>query len=86
MLFAPVVEPEGPGAYLTRWPADAYANNAVEPKPWIFGQTAKEGHFETYCTCIRVKTFIQRSDICLKYYTLFSAETFHASSQCVSKR
>lgn len=39
-----------PGAYLTRWPEDAYANMDVARKPWIFGETISEGHFETYST------------------------------------
>ncbi|CAL8094847.1 unnamed protein product [Orchesella dallaii] len=61
VLFAPTVEPEGSASYLTKWPADAYANREVEPKPWIFGQTSKEGHFETY----QLKLFMQAPNMAM---------------------
>ncbi|ODN01293.1 Esterase E4 [Orchesella cincta] len=61
VLFAPTVEPEGADSYLTKWPADAYANLEVQKKPWIFGQTSKEGHFETY----QLKLFMQAPNMAM---------------------
>lgn len=49
VLFAPTIEPEGPEAFLTKTPEEAYGRNEVMNKPWIFGQTSQEGHFDLYC-------------------------------------
>lgn len=43
-----MIEPEGPNAYLTKTPEELFASGQVAEKPWIFGQTTQEGHFETY--------------------------------------
>ncbi|CAL8073913.1 unnamed protein product [Orchesella dallaii] len=56
IVFAPVVEPEGPDSFLTRSPEEIYNSGEVEKKPWIFGQTLQEGHFETYMINLFLQT------------------------------
>ncbi|ODN02960.1 Venom carboxylesterase-6 [Orchesella cincta] len=56
IVFAPVVEPEGLDSFFTKSPEEIYNSGKVEKKPWIFGQTLQEGHFETYMINLFMQT------------------------------
>lgn len=44
-LFRPVIEPDLPGAFLTKSPEDAYERNEVAPIPFIASNTREEAEF-----------------------------------------
>lgn len=45
--YVPVIEPDLPGAFLTKHPIDLLRNNEVNDIPVIMGITSKEGAFRT---------------------------------------
>ena len=49
VLFSPVVEPEGPDAFLTDTPQNLYAQSKVAKIPWITSLTKEEGFFHLQC-------------------------------------
>lgn len=50
VFFGPVVEPEGPSAFLTDRPEKLYEQGKVSKVPWINGFLAGEGNGVSFCT------------------------------------
>jgi hypothetical protein len=49
ILLGPVVEPQGPDAFLTEFPKDAYQRGDVANYPLIFSMTSDEGDQASIC-------------------------------------
>ncbi|CAG7821889.1 unnamed protein product [Allacma fusca] len=77
VLFAPTIEPEGPNAFLTMSPLEAYARNLTSDKPWIATITKEEGFTGIFVTTLlgKLPTLRRHWNKLLRYWLEFDYAT-----------